>query len=243
MAESDERIPSKDESAPDPIDLEPVGEAAPEPDPDPKPEIAPEPQPEADVVPEVVEVRITESSSKAPPKQAEGSDPLVRPGMGGAKLALGLGVVLLLGALVASGIRAGGIEGSGARVVALAVAVTLYTSLLHTGTGVAAVMVAARIERRPTGALELAAARMLAAVATFQLVYHLPALIPGTVGLVFSAILGVLAYSAAVWALFRLSRLELGVVVSGHVLLLIAVELGTHLTYLSRSAVEALGAG
>jgi high-affinity Fe2+/Pb2+ permease len=101
-------------------------------------------------------------------------------------------------------------------------------------------MVAARIERRPTGALETAAARMFAAVAAFQLVYHLPALVPGFMGLLIGALTGLLVYALVVWAFFRLTRLELGVVVSGHVLLLIAMMLGTHLTHLYRSALEGL---
>ncbi|MFI4897942.1 MAG: hypothetical protein ACIARR_08965, partial [Phycisphaerales bacterium JB059] len=168
------------------------------------------------------------------------SDALVKPGMGGARQPQGHGLAVLVGALIASGQRAGGTEGAGARFVALGVAVTLFQTLLHTGTGVAAVMVAARIERRPTGALETAAARMFAGVAAFQLVYHLPALVPGFLGLLIGALTGLVVYALVIWALFRLTRLELGVVISGHVLLLIAMMLGTHLTHLYRSAAEGL---
>ena len=220
----------------DPIDLEPVDGAASAPTPEPEAPIEPEPDP--DTTPEVVEVTITEPRGK----QSENDEPvkpLVRPGLGGAKLALIVGTLLLIGALVASGIRAGTLENTGARVVALAIAVTLFQSLLHTGTGVAAIMFAARLERRPTGALELAAARMLACVGAFQLVYHLPMLVPGVFGYVIASLTGLLVYALTLWGLFRLTRLELGVVVSGHVLLLLGVALGTHLTHLYRSAIDA----
>ena len=237
MSEPDQREPERGQGAeqPDPIDLEPAAEPTPEVETEGRDEA----EPQSAFEPEVLEVTITEPSGKAETKDAP-EKPLVRPGLGGAKLALGLGVLLLLGALVASGIRAGGLENAGARVVALAIAVTLFQTLLHTGTGVAAVMIAARFERRPTGALELAAARMFACVGAFQLVFHLPTVAPGTVGLVIGAVLGLLAYAAMVWAIFRLSRIELGIVVAGHVLLLIAVTLGTQLTHLYRSAVEGL---
>lgn len=237
MSEPGEPNQRNDEPNPEMIDLEPVDESIPPPSLEPEPDGHEDPEPELE--PEMLEVTITEPrGARSDARQPE--IPLVRPGLGGARLALGLGVGMLVGALIASGIRAGGLQGAGARVVALAVAVTLYQSLLHTGTGVAAVMVAARIERRPTGALELAAARMLACVGAFQLVYHLPVLVPGAFGYIIAAVLGLLAYAAVVWALFRLTRLELGVVVAGHVLLLIAVMLGTHLTHLYRSAIEAI---
>ncbi len=235
MSDPVEHKQSGDDPTPESIDLEPVDEAIPPPGMERDRQDDPEPAFE----PETLEVTITDPrGTKAGTTEPE--PPLVRPGLGGARLALGLGVGLLLGALIASGIRAGGLDGAGARVVALAVSVTLYQSLLHAGTGVAAVMVAARIERRPTGALELAAARMLACVGGFQLVYHLPILVPGTLGFIIAAALGLIAYAALVWALFRLTRLELGVVVAGHVLLLIAVMLGTQLTHLYRSAIEAM---
>lgn len=226
-----------DPSGSDPIDLEPVDDAAPAPKPGPETPFEPEPELETDPTPEVVEVTITEPRGKQA-EEDEPINPLVRPGLGGARLALIVGAILLLSALVASGIRAGGLENTGARVVALAIAVTLFQSLLHTGTGVAAIMFAARLERRPTGALELAAARMLACVGAFQLVYHLPTLVPGIFGYVIASVLGLLAYAGAVWGLFRLTRLELGVVVSGHIVLLLGVALGTHLTHLYRSAVD-----
>lgn len=203
-----------------------------------------EPEPESELPlddqpkPEVVEVTITEPRREAKASEPD-EPPLVRPGMGGAKLALILGVLLLLGALVASGVRASGLENTSARIVTLAVAVTLYQSLLHTGAGVAAVMLAARFERRQTGALELAAARMLACVSAFQLVYHLPTIAPGVIGLVIAAILALLSYAAMVWGLFRLSRLELGVVIAGHALLLLGIALGGRLSHLYHSALDA----
>ncbi|MFI4896900.1 MAG: hypothetical protein ACIARR_03660, partial [Phycisphaerales bacterium JB059] len=89
---------------PEPIDLEPEAPAP----------IPPAPEPDLeDELPEPVEVRSASPRGEAAPA----SDALVKPGMGGARLPLGLGLVVLVGALIASGLRAGGTEGAGARFV------------------------------------------------------------------------------------------------------------------------------
>lgn len=88
----------------------------------------------------------------------------VKPGIGGIKVWGIVGGVLLLAAMIAAGVQAGS---GGQRV--LRVLLVLYNTLLHTGTGVVAVFVAATLLSMRMGKFELAAARMFAAVAAFAL--------------------------------------------------------------------------
>lgn len=142
------------------------------------------------------------------------------------------GSVLLVAAMVASGINvapAGAAKDvtSGQRV--LSVLLTLYTTLLHTGTGVAAVFVAAHLQRKRLGRVEVAAARMLAAVAAFVLLFNLNMTL--TTGKFEETVAGALVYLAIVALTFRLfTRDAIMFVVGAHFLLWLIVSVGMELS-------------
>lgn len=100
------------------------------------------------------------------PAPTDAREEFVKPGLGNAKAWAIVGTVLMVGALVATG--ASGPEPRFARIM-----LTLYNTLLHTGTGVVAVFAAAALLRQRFGNLELGAARMYAAVAAFSLLFSL----------------------------------------------------------------------
>src|ERR1043165_7132775 len=104
----------------------------------------------------------TESVAPKPDQKEE----FVLPGLGNSKAWAIVGTVLLVGALIATGTTAAGPRF--ARVM-----LTLYNTLLHSGTGVVALLVAATLLGKRFGNLELGAARMFAAVAAFSLMFSL----------------------------------------------------------------------
>lgn len=171
-----------------------------------------------------------------PPTPAPG--PLVRPGLGGARAALVAGVLLLVGAMVAAAVRISGLQGATFSDGTLAVFYVLFQTLLHTMTGFAALLIAAKIAGRELGKAELGAARMLVAVAAFALVANLTIPIPTRLDELF---LAAVAYVLIVWGANRLPRMELGVVVVAHALLLIAVALGSLLDGAYTEAKRGLG--
>ncbi|MEZ6242814.1 MAG: hypothetical protein R3B57_07195 [Phycisphaerales bacterium] len=175
--------------------------------------------------------------TKDAPKEKPAS-PLVRPGLGGPKAALIAGVVLLVGAMVAAAIRISGLQGSSFSDSTLAVFYVLYMTLLHTMTGFAALLIAAKVAGRELGKAELGAARMFAAVAAFALVANLTIPIPTRLDELF---LAAVAYTLVVWGWNRLPRVELGIVVTSHALLLIAVALGSLLDGAYTEAKSKLG--
>lgn len=173
---------------------------------------------------------------KTAPPPAPG--PLVRPGLGGARAALVAGVLLLVGAMVAAAVRISGLQGATFSDATLAVFYVLFQTLLHTMTGFAALLIAAKIAGRELGKAELGAARMLVAVAAFALVANLTIPIPSRLDELF---LAAMAYVLIVWGANRLPRMELGVVVVAHALLLIAVALGSLLDGAYTEAKRGLG--
>jgi hypothetical protein len=104
-------------------------------------------------------------SSPGAPAQTPPED-FVRPGFGDARVWGITGAVLLVGAMIATGVN---VE---TRVLAN-IFLTMYNTLLHTGTGVVALFAAAILTEHRLGAFELAAARMFTAVAAFALVFSL----------------------------------------------------------------------
>lgn len=180
-----------------------------------------------------------------PPSTAEDAAPgeFSTPGRGSAKTVAIIGAVIALGAMIAAGVN------SPPHFVPVSsrVILTLYETLLHTGTGVFAVFLAARLSEMRLGNVELAAARMLTAFATFQLFTHLgldgpPLLVRTTLFL-----LGATAYWGLVMLLFKKSRVEALLVTLIHMILWIIVQLGSVLTAWSNPspssvAVIALGA-
>lgn len=151
--------------------------------------------------------------------------PLVASGLGGAQAWAIVGGALLVGAAVATAINAPN------RAV-IRVLLVMYNALLHTGTGVAALTLAAMLLQRRMGPIELAGTRMFTAVSAFALVVALPTRLFGTqwadasVGI----ILGAVVYVMAVAALFGLwKRVPLGYVVCGHAILWLIVQVGVEL--------------
>jgi hypothetical protein len=101
-----------------------------------------------------------------PVERRDTREEFIKPGFGDAKAWAIAGVVLLVAAMIATGINAP--SRSVARVL-----LALYNVLLHTGTGVVALFVAAVLSERRLGSFELAASRMFTAVAAFMLIFSL----------------------------------------------------------------------
>lgn len=120
-----------------------------------------------------------------------------------------IGSAIMLGAIIVSVINA--------PVAKFAAAVsTTYLTLFHTLTGVGAVAILAFVEGRPTGRIEVAAGRMMIAVATFMLVLGLKfAALDGYNAWVVSP-LAALAYYLVVWALFRLPQRQMQILAGAH---------------------------
>lgn len=137
----------------------------------------------------------SKDSSPAAPV-AEAAPPLVTPGRLAAKhLAIGGGVVSVAAVII-------GAWGAGERWLGGGV-MAAYLIVLHTCTGVLALGATAHLHARRLGPLDLAAARMLVAVAAFILVVMLP--IPGPPALArpLAALGAVAVYLLLMGALFR----------------------------------------
>lgn len=111
---------------------------------------------------------------------------------------------------------------------------TIYWGVLHTATGVGAVVVTAVLLGRPVGKYEGIAARMLVAVSLFLVVFSLQIPIPTRID---ETVLAAAAYFGAVVVLFRLTARDAGVLVGAHFGLALLVTMGNML-----SAVIARGA-
>jgi len=129
-------------------------------------------------------------------------DAFVKPGMGDAKAVALVAAGVLLAAVIVAGVNAPVVDGKSPWIAVAAK--TLYLSLVHTLTGVGAVALAAKLAEKPLGRLDLAAARMLAAVSILQLIIHLNIPIPGRFD---EPLLAAGAYWVTVQALFRLRSL------------------------------------
>lgn len=151
---------------------------------------------------------------------AEPAEPFITPALGPAKLWLIVGGVLLLGATIASSVHA-----TRPFVAAL---LTIYNGLLHTATGLGAVVVAATLARKQIGPWDLGAARMLAAVSAFLLVFNLNIQLVGDAKWE-ETILASLAYLAVIGLTFRQTREVHATLVISHFLLWIIIQLGSQL--------------
>jgi hypothetical protein len=162
-----------------------------------------------------------------PPEEASPAvDEFSKPGRGSAKTIAIIGGLVTLSAMIVAGVSAPPhFVGVSSRVI-----LVLYETLLHTGTGIVAVAIAAKLGEMRLGNVELAAARVLAAFATFQLLTHLG--LPGPVFLVKVTlfVLGAAAYWGLIMLLFTKTRAEALLVTLIHLFLWIIVELGSLLT-------------
>lgn len=146
---------------------------------------------------------------------------LVKPGLGDAKMWGILAGVLLISAMVATGMTA-------TNAVAARVALTLYGAVLHTATGVAALWIVAMLTGHRLGDVLLAGARMATAVAAFQLVFHTNVQLVGQTK-VEETILGLVVYVLVLIGTFRLWGARLGMVAGVHFALWLAVQVGLEL--------------
>lgn len=153
-------------------------------------------------------------------------EPFVRPSMPDARVLGIIGAVLLVSAMIATGVTAQD------RPV-LRVLLTMYNTLLHTGTGVVAVFIAAILAERRLGAFEVAAARMLVAVAAFAFIFNLNINLIGETWAGWKgeeALIGAVVYAILVAALFRLWNWQQLLTVTGaHFFLWLVVYVGMQL--------------
>ncbi len=152
-------------------------------------------------------------------------------GRGNVKLLLGIGGAISLGAMVMAGLNAP----PGFRVVA-AVILSLYEIILHTGTGMVAILIAARIAELKPGNLELAAARMLVAFSSFQLIHSITFGEYPTLVKLLMYPLALAAYFGLIMLLFRKPRSIVISVLVAHAVLWLAVEAGMELASYVNSA-------
>jgi hypothetical protein len=178
--------------------------------------------------PELDRVILGRPVKPAAPAQAAGQAPpedFVQPGLGNAKVWAVVGAILLVAAMIVTGVQA---DTTPVQRL-LRVLLTLYGTLLHTGTGVVAVFVAARLLGKPLGNFELAAARMFAAVGAFAFMMSLKLSLFGyppadrIVVLIFASA----AYVLLVASTFNLwKKHPLGYVVGSHFFLWLIVAIG-----------------
>jgi hypothetical protein len=117
------------------------------------------------------------------------------------------------------------------------VLITLYWALLHTGTGLGALVLAAMLLGRRVGSFEGAAARMLVAVALFLAVYSLD--IPLTQGKLEEVVLAAGAYFGGLVVAFRLMPRDAAVIGGAHFGVALLLWLGG----LLRAIIASGGAG
>lgn len=153
------------------------------------------------------------------------------PGRGSIKMLLAIGGAITLGAMVIAGLNA---PPRFLPVVAN-VLLCLYETALHTGTGVVAVLIAARVAELKLGSLELAAARVFVAFSAFQLLHSINF---GQYQLLVTLLMYPIAlatYWALIMLLFRKPRMVALHVLIAHFVLWVAVQLGMELTAYARS--------
>lgn len=185
------------ENEPEIYDLEP-DPAEPEPPPPPRPVTAGPPAPPA------------AGPRPAATAMARTPDAPFTRGLGGIRAAMTAAGVLVLLALVLSGVRAGGTD-LGPLVATLGGA--LLTMLVSGALGTLAVIAAARCVGTRIAEPELFALRMLAASAAFTLMERVGTPIPSGFD---DWLLGVAAYATTVWLFFRLGPRETGLVLAWH---------------------------
>lgn len=154
-----------------------------------------------------------EQQPGAPPRPA-----LVTPGRGAPRTIAVVGGLVMIGAMAMAGWNAQ------TRWYAASLSVG-YLTVLHAGTGVLAVALAAHLHGLTLGRLDLAASRMLLATAAFMLTVS--AAIPGPAALsrAVMTLAGAVVYVAVIAFLFRLRTDRLRAVVVSHAAIAIALYL------------------
>jgi len=157
-------------------------------------------------------------------QQSAGAKEFVTPGRGSAQVLATCGVFITIGALIIAGVND---RQWGAFVLLGSIAIMLYNILLHTCTGVVAVILAAKFTEERFTRLELAAARMFVAVALFYALssLRLPINLAFVAGLLaWVSALGV--YFGVVWWFFKKDRYGTALIALAHFLMWLLLQLG-----------------
>ena len=158
------------------------------------------------------------------------------PGRGNVQVLAAIGGGLTLGAMIFAGLNA---LPPTAMAVFANVVLCLYETALHTGTGIVAVLIAARLADLKIGRLDLAAARIFVAFAAFQLIHSITFGEYQTLVRLAMYPVALAVYWVLVMFLFRKPRMVAVTVMVAHFVLWFAVELGMGLSaYVSRVAQE-----
>lgn len=144
---------------------------------------------------------------------APAGEDFIKPGLGDAPVIALVGLGVLLSAVITAWITAPSRGWAHALL-------TGYSTLLHAGSGVGALAIAAKLAEQRLGKWELGAARMLLAVALFQLVVHLN--LPG--GAWVKSLGAVAVYAGATLLLFRLKIEQWFIVASSHLAIWLVIE-------------------
>jgi len=169
-----------------------------------------------------VEAALGERSGRKvePASSPSGKPVLARDGWDPPKALAIVGGAITVPALVASWLIGTRDPDSDAMDGLIATLLTLYNTGLHTLTGVAAVILSAVLLNLTPGRVEVIAARLLVAVATFQALAHL------NLGYGLPVLLGVLGYLFALALLMRTTRDRLFVISAAHLLLVGITQVG-----------------
>lgn len=149
-----------------------------------------------------------------------------KPGRGGIGLLVGIGGAITVGAMVMAGLRAP----PSFAPTAASIVLCLYEVALHTGTGLIAILIAARVSEMKPGRLDLAAARIFVAFAAFQLIHSITF---GEYRLLVTLLMYPLAmatYWGVVMLLFRKPRMVALLVLISHFVLWVLVQMGMSLS-------------
>lgn len=142
-------------------------------------------------------------------------------GIGGIRAAMITSAVLLLLALIMTGVRAGDTQ---LTALMLTLSGSFLTIVVNGALGTLAVIAAARCVGTRVAEPELFALRMLAAAAAFGLLYQTGTPIPTRID---DFLLGLAGYATIVWLLFRLPPRETGLVILWHAGLVALLALNT----------------
>lgn len=178
----------------------------------------------APIDPRAGERRSPDVTSLLPPIVTDAS---IIPVLGNPKILGVIGGVLLLLAVIITGVCT-----TSTRPLIQSL-ITLYEGLVHTGTGVVAVLVAARFAERRVNRVDLIAPRVLVLVALFLGVYNLNIPIPTKLE---EFLLACGIYYLGLLLVFRLPRFELGLISGTHFCLFVLMKLGSLMYEVSKAA-------
>lgn len=163
-------------------------------------------------------------SDPAPETGIDSSTPLVVPAFPGMRVLVVLGCTLMLLAVLMSASAANSQLQHVGYTLGSAF-LTLFNGILHTGTGVVAVIASAFFMKRKVGSVELAAGRMFVAFGVLLLVTA-PVFPLGWVGWGLKWALALGAYWLVVRALFRKSVDETNIIAAAHLILYLLYQVG-----------------